>query len=181
MSYQLNQFDLLKVWLSLDVISYILIYLAINLPFIWIFYKNHLNEKKLYMHILTVFVLIPIFIISFFSFSLAGIGWQLEGDTLYLKLPKSSFTIDDIHQSNFYLVDMTGEWKAVYRINGSGIPGLKTGIYKMKNGEKTILFQYRNYPTGLLIEKSDNLFVISHPSVENLHKCLQNKVKNKNV
>lgn len=172
MSYKLDYLAVLKAYIyPLDLITLIvtIIVLSILVPYIYKLIKAGLTKKNL--------VNISAIIIIIFSIILipptlnSGAGWVLDGDTLLLNARPVSVPIK-LSKTTMMFVDYYGDWQPTLRTSGYGTTGLSTGWFKLKNGEKAVVFRHMYSNKALILKTEERYYLISHPQIELLYQSL---------
>jgi len=70
------------------------------------------------------------------------------------------------------LVDTSGPWQPVWRTYGYGTPGLSAGWFRLRNGEKAVVFYHLTPAKMLLLFSKGHIYVVAHPGVERLYQEL---------
>jgi hypothetical protein len=106
-----------------------------------------------------------------------GSGWTLTEKELLIKAPPESAVID-LKSAKILLTDSTSEWLPVARTGGYGTPGLATGNFRLRNGQKAICFLEYDWRKLLLINFNGRYYILCHSNVEELYsQLLQQGVK----
>lgn len=113
--------------------------------------------------------LIPLISIISVSHSLVGAGWELDNNQLKIISPPVSDTLI-LSQTEAQLVDTSDPWLPRIRTNGYGLPGLNTGLFKLKNNQQAIVFMHGIAAKSLILFANNRIYLISHPGVECLYK-----------
>ena len=97
--------------------------------------------------IIILVIIIPILISVFFGINflmLKNVRFNVSKDELQIKggLYRRVLKINELDMDSLSLVDLTANknYSPVIKKNGIGLPGIKEGWFKLKNGEKALLF-----------------------------------------
>ncbi|MCG8433111.1 MAG: PH domain-containing protein [Gammaproteobacteria bacterium] len=90
------------------------------------------------------------------SFEVSARGLQVRNDPFRRFIP-----IENIDQTNIRAIDLEREteYRPRWRTGGTGLPGYKSGWFKLKNGEKALLF-LTDYQSAVYIPTTQNYAVI---------------------
>ena len=61
------------------------------------------------------------------------------------------------------------------RVNGTSIPGLSYGRFKLSNGENAIYFKHLENDKMLLLSCDNDFYIFEHPDIEELYEELINR------
>lgn len=172
MSYQVDYPAVLKaLFIPFDpVMIMIFIGYPLGLLVLFLFRKKTGDQLGYLWVVLLLSALVPILLIMGMSWAEAGSGWRLEKGKLILRASVSA-TLDPV-ETRVALVESSGPWRPVRKNNGYGTPGLSTGWFRLKNGEKAVVFRHLNSPQMVVMEYNDRYYVVSHPGVEELYQQL---------
>ena len=97
--------------------------------------------------LMILIILIPILISAFLGFNLfmlKNVRFDIDQNELKIKggLYRRNLKIEELDRDSLSIVDLTvsKDLKPVIKKNGIGLSGIKEGWFKLKNGEKSLLF-----------------------------------------
>ena len=174
MAYHLDLIASVKAFfLPLDAmtISFHMFVIVCILASFFFKYRNATLKRRILVHVALYGMVI---IISIFpAFTRTGVGWSLDDDTLTINVPPAN-TMVNLSDCRINLVDASGDWRTSMRVNGTSIPGLSYGRFKLSNGENAIYFRHLNNDKMLLLSSDNDFYIIEHPNVEELYAELIN-------
>jgi len=173
MSYQVDYPAVLKAnFVPFDPVMYLIfIGFPAGLLILFVFRKRMSDRLGYGWIVLLLAAFMPLLLVFLMDISVVGSGWRLEDRKLIVKTSAGSETMD-LQGIKVALADKSSPWRPVRRENGYGTPGLGTGWFRLKNGEKAVVFRHLNSPQMVVLEYNDRYYVISHPGVEELYQRL---------
>lgn len=174
MSYQVEYPAVLKaIFVPFDPVMHLML-IGFSLVILALFLsRKKTGEQRVFFRIVRFSsLLVPLVIIMGASWSEAGSGWQLENNKLIIR-SSVSVTLNPA-ETRVALVDSAGPWRPVSKDNGFSTPGLSTGWFNLKNGEKALIFRHLNSPVMIVLESNNRYYILSHPGVEELYRKLVN-------
>jgi len=101
------------------------------------------NSSALMILIILIPILISLFL-GFNLFMLKNVRFNIDQNELQVKggLYRRTLKIDELDRDSLFITDlaMNKNLTPVIKKNGIGLPGIKEGWFKLKNGEKALLF-----------------------------------------
>jgi len=173
-SYQVDYPAVLKaLFVPFDPVMY-LIFAGFPLGLLVLFLiRKKTGECPGYLWIILLLsILVPFVIIMGVSWLEAGSGWRLENGKLIIKASVRATL--DLAETRVALVESTGSWRPARKDGGFSASGLSMGWFKLKNGEKALVFRHLNSPVMVILESNNRYYVLSHPGVEELYQRLVN-------
>ena len=175
MAYRLDLIAAIKAFfvpLNSETIIFHAIVLVSMLAFFFIKYRNATLNRRI---LVTVAIFGLVLIISVFpAITRVGVGWSLNDDTLTINAPPANATVY-LSDCRITLVDSSSNWRASVRVNGTSMPGLSYGRFKLNNGENAIYFRHLNNQKMLLLSCDNDFYIIEHPNIEELYEELINR------
>lgn len=168
MSYQLGFFEVIKADYLSDAMGMVMmlgIPLVVAVAIIYPAIKNG-NTKQICLAVGQALI-IPLAMFAYSGYTMQGTGWRVEGDKLVLKAWPVTEVVE-LSSARAALLDQTSAWRPTIRTYGHGTPGLTTGRCNLANGKKAIVFRHEYSAKMLLLQVSNQYYLISHPGVEEL-------------
>lgn len=105
------------------------------------------------------------------TFVVSSSGLRIRGDVYSRTIP-----LDRLDLSQARILDLTSdeEMKPSWRTNGVGLPGYKSGWFRLKNGSKALLFVTDQHRVLSLPTKDGYIVLLSAQDPENLLRELRN-------
>lgn len=166
MSYSLDWISALKA-LFIPMDTFLLVTTIV--PIVFVVYMVKKNKNSRYLWLISTFTII-ITMVAIVS-PIVGTGWILRDNMLEIKAWPTSTTIN-LSLANVALVDDSSAWQPAIRTYGYGSPGLRTGYFKLRNGQEAMVFYYLKDSKILVLQLNDSYYLLAHPGVEELYKKL---------
>jgi hypothetical protein len=128
--------------------------------------------------LLSAVILIPILLIAAYLFAAPRIlrfevspeGLAIRGDLIYGR----TIPIRDLDLDRAQVVDLnSSEFRPVLRTNGTGLPGFQSGWFRLKNGDKALLFVGNRKQVTVIPVKEGYTLIINAGDAEKLLSALR--------
>ncbi len=128
--------------------------------------------------ILSADILIPVVLLAVYLFAAPRLirfevspdGLTIHGDLIYGR----TIPIRDLDLDRARVVELnSSEYRPVRRTNGTGLPGFQSGWFRLKNGDKALLFVGNRKQVTVIPVKEGYTLIISAGDAERLLSALR--------
>lgn len=90
------------------------------------------------------------------NFQVSSQGLRIKGDLYGRLIPQSKLIIESAREIN---LNQESQYQPKFRTFGTGLPGYQAGWFRLKNGERALLY-LTDYQRVILIPTTDNYLLI---------------------